>query len=773
MWVGIDFGTTNSAIAFSDGRRVHTFRVDRQEPDLLPSLIYISKFFETTVGTAARDVYLEKNVNRPSLFKPVEVGVIRLDVGGAGGYKEIYQNVIVLVDVLAPGRLLRSVKTGLRTIDYDGSLIFGRQYSVEELIAIVLRHLVAQASAALGGPVKQAVMGRPVKFSDDPRVDRRAEERIAAAARLAGIEEVVFLPEPIAAAYSYHRDFSRPTRTLIFDFGGGTLDLTVAVLGGDAPDILASEGVLIGGDDLDRRLFGALLPFFGRGANQLVRGVDGSVRERPFPEHIWEALLDWQTVEDMKRGDAIRLIEEAATPGGSSDPQALQALYDLIYNNRYYQLLREVERVKIALSTAETATLSFRTQHIQIELPVTRNQFERLINQEIAEIGQALRRVVAEAGLTADDIEFVVTTGGSSLIPAFQRLLAEMFPRARSGARAERNLTGVVQGLAVYGHDRDMTDKKQSETTRSQILEAARTAAADPAPTAANGLPFSHAVIGIDAEGDVQFVPWQGDRPTAEARPVWLTDAVWSSRLGQLLLGTTLSRFIAPSFDDLYTLLRQPDNPPFRLRLDRERAEAFILIDRWSVPDPQPLLVLVTRWGNLRLFQRRLVEQPLQREGVWKLDMREKPDPPAALVGVKPTSELLLATASGLATRVPVRAIATRGSRGLKLKTAEAVFGLALDGVRQFIAVLADGSAERFVAHDIPPAPASGSAGRALLRNGAIVGLLSVGHSDQAMGLTARGRLVELDLSAARQFGGRRRVLDLGRDDQLIRCWQS
>ena len=80
MWLGIDFGTTNSAISFSDGKRIHTFKVDKQEPDLLPSLIYITKHYEESVGTEARNTYLEKNTNRRSQFKPVEVGVIRLDV---------------------------------------------------------------------------------------------------------------------------------------------------------------------------------------------------------------------------------------------------------------------------------------------------------------------------------------------------------------------------------------------------------------------------------------------------------------------------------------------------------------------------------------------------------------------------------------------------------------------------------------------------------------------------------------------------------------------
>lgn len=772
MWLGIDFGTTNSAISFSDGKRVHTFRVDEHEPDLLPSLIYITKHYEESVGTTARNIYLEKNTNRRSQYKPVEVGVIRLDVGDSGGFKQIDQVVTVLVDVLSPGRLMRSIKTGLRTIEYDGSIIFGERYAVERLIAILLKRMVAVAEPNIGEPVKRVVMGRPVKFSDDPAVDKRAEERIVAAAKLAGVEEVTFLPEPIAAAYAYHRDFDQPTNTLIFDFGGGTLDLTVAVLGGDKPEILATEGVLIGGDDFDRRLIEHLLPYFGRGAKLILQRPDGSRYERPIPEHVWGSVLDWQTVEEMKRSDAIKMIEDAAVAGNSTDPDGMQALYELIVHNLYYKLLQAVERVKIELSSAETAHLSFHERSIHIDETITRQQFDKLIHMEIWRISNAIDRVVAESGLSHADIEFVVNTGGSSQIPVFRQLLADKFDAAQSATRAERNLTGVVQGLGIYGADLDAAEDDLSELLRTRILSAVK---ANPIVVfedeSAETEEFSHAVVGINADGDVNIVPWLSGKPLPTAKPVHLTTGVFTSKIGRVVLGTTLSRFIVPQLDDLNALMKPNALVPFYLKLEREKAEEYIFVTKWDVSNAPPLMILVTRWGNVRLFYRRLIEKPLRDEGLWKLDMRGKPDPPSMLVGAKRTSQIFLLTQSGKATRVPVANISVRGSKGLRLQSAETVHAVAVDKTKQLIAITANGLGERFYVNEIPVAPKTGSTGYQLFRKMNIRGLLPSTDADTAHALTSKGRRITLDLTDVKRYGGHHQLTQLNPQEQIVKCW--
>ncbi len=776
MWLGIDFGTTNSAISFSDGNRVHTFKVDAQLPNLLPSLIYVSKNFEDYVGTAARDVYLEKNTDRPSLFKPITVGTIRLDVGDAGGYAEIEQNVIVMIDVLSPGRLIRSIKTGLRTMEYNGSTIFGRYYRVEELIAILLKQLVTVVEPLIGEPVTQIVMGRPVKFSDSAIVDQAAEDRIVKAAKLVGIEEVTFLPEPIAAAYAYHRDFDRPTNTFIFDFGGGTLDLTVARLGGEEPEILATEGVLIGGDDFDKRLFESLLPHFGKGALLTIERMDGSVSQRPLPAHIWGSLLDWQTVEEMKQTDTLDLIEEAAQTGNSTDPRGMRALYELVHRNLYYKLLRRVEEAKVDLSRHPETRLHFDEQSIQIDETITREQFDRMINMEVATIAKSIARVLDNSGLSADQIEQVVPTGGSSQIPIFQRMLRETFPTATFASKSDREMTGVVQGLGVYGYDLDAKTQDLMPLIRTRIF--------DEATTATVKLPlqggqreetdaFSHAVAGINTQGDVALIPYKGGKQLGEDPLVRVRNAVFSSTAGKVILGTTLSKFVVTELVDLRAMSQDANQTPHQLKLNRERAEEFIFVDKWNRAETKRLTILVTRYGNVRAFQTRLVDKPLREEGVWQLDMRNwKPDPPAALIGAMRASQLLLVTEDGKVTKLRVKEISARGSKGLKLTHAAGIQAITLDHGTQVIVVFADGSAERLVTTDIPFAPKSGSAGRQKFRRDVpIIGLLPVVESEHARAISDKGQIVELFLGDVKRYGGQHQLGDIDRGAALVRCW--
>lgn len=767
MWVGIDFGTTNSAIALSDKAEVATLRVDAESDDLLPSLLYISNQFEQFVGTPARNRYIERNVDHASQYKPVEVGVIRLDVGGSGGYKEIWQNVTVMVDVLSPGRLIRSIKTGLRTIDYNGTTIFGQNYTVEALIALVLRYLRQSAELTLGEPIRHAVLGRPVKFSHDPLVDSRAEERVRLAAEMAGFQEVSFLAEPIAASYAYHRDFSRPTKAFVFDFGGGTLDLTVAELGGKTPRILASEGVLLGGDDIDKLLLTRLLPHFGQNAQLTFERMDGSRLSQPIPHHVWDSLLDWQTVEEMKHTEAIKLIERAALWNNSTEPQAMKALYDLIHRNLYYQLLREIERVKITLSTQSAETLRFSIGNWHIRESITRAQLEGMLQPHCQQISHAIERVLQQAGLNGEEIEQLVPTGGSSQIPLFQQLLAQRFPRARFATRAERNLLGVTQGLAIYAAERGA-----KTITPQQIAQARqKTTALPPQGYETNAKnSVAHGVIGFSADDQLRYVTYQQAEQSAElAPPFRLADGTFTSKLGTVIIGSTHQRFVSVTLDEMVAMT-DGDNKeqPHRFRLNRSAAESWCMVEKWERPENAPLLILVTYWGNVRLFQRNLIEKPLREQRYWKLDQREKADPPSAFLAARTTSMLLLGSAGGKLVRVPVSEISTRGNRALKLAQTERVWGTVLRLNAQTVAFFADGTAQTVSADSVPIAKASGHAGKALWKDSApLVGLASLQTGETLRGVTARGKWLTLAWEEATEKN--RPILTLAPHDALIR----
>jgi hypothetical chaperone protein len=253
MRMGIDFGTTNSAVACYDGRTLSRWVLDpaNDNPHVLPSLLYIDREQRATVGISAATEYLQRETGRPVKWEKRRVGEI--DVINAG--LSYVQTVHIMVDTAARGRLLQYVKTALRDTKYQGTQVFDRFYTLDELIAIILRSLKQRAEEALGETSREVVLGRPVRFSDDPAVGERAQEILYKAARLAGFEAIQFELEPIGAAYDYHRAARERKLAFIFDFGGGTLDLTVAQLGGEqAPRVLATHGILVGGDDLDRRL---------------------------------------------------------------------------------------------------------------------------------------------------------------------------------------------------------------------------------------------------------------------------------------------------------------------------------------------------------------------------------------------------------------------------------------------------------------------------------------------------------------------------------------
>ena len=441
MRLGIDFGTTNSAVAFHDGQRLRTVRTSaaNENPFVLPSLIYVDREHNSTVGIEAAFAYLEHDTGRPVRWRRRIVGSAEIVVAGRDADAISYeQELAALVDVAAHGRLLQSVKTILRNPDYEGTRIFDRFYTVDQLICLLLAALRDCARAHFAAECEDVVIGRPVRFSADARVDARAEEILYTAALEAGFRDIRFATEPLAVAWLHHVRSERRETCLVFDFGGGTLDLTVARLGGrQAPEILASRGVLVGGDDLDRAIMRSLTRYFGRGVTDRER--------RLFPSDWLEMLTSWQTMSDLSRPHNLERIRDFQQT--SSDPQALKALEALVTRNLGYQLFREIEGAKRRLSEESETELVFEKGPIRIREHITRERFERMIARELAAVDEGLQQVVADAGLQAEDVDVVLRTGGSSAVPAFVDTLARRFGAER--LTELEPLVSVVGGMAV------------------------------------------------------------------------------------------------------------------------------------------------------------------------------------------------------------------------------------------------------------------------------------------------------------------------------------
>jgi hypothetical chaperone protein len=267
------------------------------------------------------------------------------------------------------------------------------------------------------------------------------------AATLAGFEEVHFVPEPIAAASFYLNQVTTPETVLVFDFGGGTLDLTVMRAdGGERCEILATHGVLVGGDDLDSSLmrnhvaqhFGAQSP------------IDLNFDDRPilFPDDLAAELAQWQTIPNLSRPKALGVIKRARRY--SPEPAKFAALEALVTRNHGFALFETIEATKRRLSEDLHTTLQLQTEGIDLHLDLTRRDFNVAINEELSNAREGVRKIMAMAGMTASQIDAVVTTGGSSVIPLFQKMLTNEFPRA--ALVPLDTFAGVTNGLAIQAH---------------------------------------------------------------------------------------------------------------------------------------------------------------------------------------------------------------------------------------------------------------------------------------------------------------------------------
>ncbi len=445
MHIGIDFGTTNSSVAHYDGQRLHPIELDStfENPYVLPSLIYIDRQHAATLGTAAATEYLRQETGRRIVWERRELGAIEMIVGGGGsGPIHYWHDVHIETDVGARGRLLQSVKTVLRDPRYEGTEIFDLYYTVDELIAMLLKGLKERAEQQSQGTCDRVVLGRPVRFSDNPEIHARAEDILYRAALAAGFREITFQMEPIAAAHLYHRQSQRRELALVFDFGGGTLDLTVVEVGGaHPPKVIATQGVLVGGDDLDRRMMQSLLPYFGRGSR-----VDGGA---DFPSDYLDLLHTWQTMPELSRPQPLSRIRHFQKT--STNPPAMRALETLVSRNVGFSLFQQIERTKKALTPNLMARLDFHHEAIDIHERILRRDFEEMIAQELTAVRASIDDVLTQAGVPAEKIDVVLRTGGASLVPAFVELLEGKFGSHK--VRDMDPLTSVVGGMAIVAHE--------------------------------------------------------------------------------------------------------------------------------------------------------------------------------------------------------------------------------------------------------------------------------------------------------------------------------
>jgi hypothetical chaperone protein len=421
--IGLDFGTTNSALALA--MPDETVQLAQFQGDAtFRSILYFD----------------EHDASRTS----------KLRVVAGPDAIQSYLN------AKTPGRLIQSMKSYLASRLFKQTQILGETYALEELIGILLRYLRKSAEEQFGDLGTTLVVGRPVHFSgtEDDADDEFAVVRLRVAFKNAGFDNVHFLPEPVAAAYKYQQRLDHDELVLIADFGGGTSDFslvrlqTKSSISGKAPSsVIGTDGVGIAGDTFDSKLVRNLVaPMLGLGSK--YKSQFGKVLS--VPNWLYEHLERWHYLSFLKTRKNMELLRQVRFQ--ALDPAKIDALIDLVDHDLGYRLYQSIERTKCELSDETQTEFRFDEAAVVIEKAVSRSQLENWIAPEVVQIKHCIDRLLAKCNVTPKDVDAIFMTGGSSFVPEIRMLFERKFG-ADVPVRAGQEFTSVAEGLAIHASE--------------------------------------------------------------------------------------------------------------------------------------------------------------------------------------------------------------------------------------------------------------------------------------------------------------------------------
>ena len=445
--IGLDFGTTNSAIAVAATDspaelarfgESSSFRSILYFPPKERSSATTAKALLDSRATATGDI-VSSTGSSPTL----KVGSAAKPETKAGP-----EAISSYLDADTKGRLILSIKSYLASRLFTSTQINGRYYTLEDLIAIILRRLRTAAIEQFAVAAERVVIGRPVRFAgaETEADETLALNRLRSAAELAGFSEVTFEFEPVAAAYQYETQLDHDELVLIGDFGGGTSDFTLAYLGpgrkrdGRNP-VLGTSGVPIAGDTFDSRIMMNLVaPKLGLGSHYVSLG-----KQLQVPVWLYSQLSSWHRTFLLKEPKTMAVLREVRNQ--AEEPEKVSALIQIISENLGYALYRAVEETKVELTEKEDAHFTFAHGALHIADTLERWRFESWIQDDMQSIASSVKSLFAEHNVEYADVGSVFLTGGSSFVPYVRRYFAKTFGAEKM--RAGEELTTVAKGLAL------------------------------------------------------------------------------------------------------------------------------------------------------------------------------------------------------------------------------------------------------------------------------------------------------------------------------------
>lgn len=368
--IGIDLGTTNSVVSIMEGGEVKVI-ANEEGGRTTPSVVAFVKDGSRVVGQVAK---------RQSVTNPEKT------IFSVKRYMGLRYDEVIEQDKKVPYKVTKD-SSGMAVIEIDG-----KNYSPPEISAMILKKLKKAAEDYLGQTVTEAVITVPAYFNDSQR------QATKDAGKIAGLDVKRIINEPTAAALAYGMDKKKDQTIAVYDFGGGTFDVSILEVGDKVVEVKATNGdTHLGGDDID------------------------------------QVIIQWLT-DEFKKDQGLDV---------SKDKMVMQRLKEA------------AEKAKIELSTVmETeVNLPFLTadasgpKHLNIKL--TRSQFEKLVAPIIEKTKKPCLNCLQDAGLKPSDIHEVILVGGSTRIPMVQTMIKEIF--GKEGAKSVNPDEVVADGAAVQG----------------------------------------------------------------------------------------------------------------------------------------------------------------------------------------------------------------------------------------------------------------------------------------------------------------------------------
>ena len=400
MFCGLDFGTSNSTLGVEQEGSVRLCELENNNVTMPSAVFYKLANNSPVYGTSAVNEFLT-------------------------GTK---------------GRLIKAMKSLLGTPVLNDKTIIGVDLSTRtpieiefyKIISNYIAQLKSKAESQLGQSLNDVVIGRPVRFHDYfDKLDIKAEQALLKIARECGFTNIEFQLEPVAASILYQNQYSSHEEIiLIADIGGGTSDFSVVKLDTiernfilNAENILANGGIHLGGTDFDASLsLDCVMPYFG--FRSLLRFDNIQV-----PTRLYYLLVRWNSILENYKKTNIEELD--SLKGWYSEPHLYERFVALIKDQQGHELLDKVEKAKIQLTDKDSHQFNMALRDEVLAFDIHCPDLNEALHDNIISIIKAANDTIVQSGVCASDINRIVFTGGSSLVPLLKSSLRQLVANAK------------------------------------------------------------------------------------------------------------------------------------------------------------------------------------------------------------------------------------------------------------------------------------------------------------------------------------------------------